>query len=388
MASGSSIGPERRWGTPALTAFRRVRVSFGLVVSLAPNSTGNPYASEAYLHQLLNKAVSAGARDVHLKVGQPPGARVRGSLVYFRVDKIRPADTEAVAMHLIRDAGVRNDLQHLSEYDTSYAAPGVGRFRVNIYRQRGTLAIVMRAIPFDIPQLDTLNAPKACRELAEKDRGLVLVVGAAGNGKSTTLAAMIAHMNANMARHIVTIEDPIEYLHTDDRCSVSQRELGIDTPSFADALRASLRQDPDVIQVGEVRDPETMEIALKAAETGHLVLSTLHTPDVSRTVNRVVALTGGDPDDVRERLGDALQGIIAQRLLPRADGQGMILASEVLIATGMVRESVKRPAGNPPLRELMESGEMYSMQTFEMNVKALLREGLVERDVARAAIGF
>jgi len=358
------------------------------VVSLAPQSGANPYASEAYLHQLLAKAIAAGARDVHLKVGQPPGARVRGSLVYFRLDRIRPQDTEAAARHIIREPAVRDDLARLSEYDTSYAATGIGRFRVNIYRQRGTLAIVMRAIPFEIPTLEDIRAPRACKELAERDRGLVLVVGAAGNGKSTTLAAMISHMNHAMARHIVTIEDPIEYLHNDDRCSVSQRELGLDTPSFADALRASLRQDPDVIQVGEIRDPETMEIALKAAETGHLVLSTLHTPDVSRTVNRVIALSGGEPDDVRERLGDALQGIVAQRLLPRADGQGMVLAAEVLIATGIVRESIKRPNGNPPLKDLMEGGDMYGMQTFEMAVKAMMREGLVDKETARSAIGF
>jgi twitching motility protein PilT len=359
-----------------------------VVVSLSPGASTNPYASEAYLQQLLAKAIAAGARDVHLKVGQPPGARVRGSLVYFRVDRIRPEDTEAAARHLIGDAALRNRLAEINEYDTSYAAPGVGRFRVNIYRQRGTLAIVMRAIPFDIPSLEELRAPRACKELAEKDRGLVLVVGAAGNGKSTTLASMIAHMNKSLARHVVTIEDPIEYLHADDRCSISQREIGLDTKSFADALRASLRQDPDVIQVGEIRDAETMEIALKAAETGHLVMSTLHTPDVARTVNRVIALSGADPADVRERLGDALQGIVAQRLLPRADGQGMVLAAEVVVATGSVRESVKRPQGNPPLKELMESGEIYGMQTFEMCIKGLLREGLVDKEVARSAIGF
>ncbi len=359
------------------------------MVSLSPGAGSNPYASEAYLHQLLSKAITAGARDVHLKVGQPPGARVRGAIVYFRVDKIRPQDTEAVARHLIRDPKLRADLSGVSEYDTSYAASGIGRFRVNVYRQRGTLAIVMRAIPFEVPRLDTLGVPDSVRELAERDRGLVLCVGTAGNGKSTTLAAMVAHMNDTMSRHIVTVEDPIEYLHTDGRSSVSQREIGIDTASFADALRASLRQDPDVIQVGEIRDGETMEIALKAAETGHLVLSTLHTPDVARTINRVIALTEGDPDDVRERLGDALQGIMAQRLLPRADGQGMVLASEVLVGTGSVRESVKRPMGNPPLKELMEAGQgMYGMQTFEMSVKQLLREGLVDREVARAAIGF
>jgi twitching motility protein PilT len=341
------------------------------------------------LQQLLGKAIAAGARDVHLKVGQPPGARVRDALVYFRVDKIRPQDTEAVARHVVKDPQLRDNLTAISEYDTSYAVPGIARFRVNVYRQRGTIAIVMRAIPFKIPSFEELGTPDVCRTLAEKDRGLVLCVGAAGNGKSTTLAAMIDHMNHAMSRHIVTIEDPIEYLHTDDRCSVSQREIGLDTHSFAAALRASLRQDPDVIQVGEIRDPETMDIALKAAETGHLVLSTLHTPDVARTMNRIIALSGGDVDNLRERLGDALQGVIAQRLLPRADGQGMVLATEVIICTGSVRESIKRPVGNPPLKELMESGDaMYGMHTFDMDIKHLIREGLVDREVGRAAMGF
>lgn len=349
----------------------------------------SPFVSEDYLRQLLGKAIAAGARDVHIKVGQPPGARVRDAIVYFRLEKVRPEDTLQVALHLIRDDEVRKRIEHLTEYDTSYSVEGLGRFRVNVYRQRGTLAVVMRAIPLTIPTFDQLGAPFACQTLAEKDRGLVLVVGAAGNGKSSTLAAMIGHMNRTLSRHIVTIEDPIEFLHLDERCSVSQREIGLDTPSFATALRASLRQDPDVILVGEIRDGETMDIALKAAETGHLVLSTLHTPDVQRTMNRVISLSDQDQEEVRERLADAVQGIIAQRLLPRADGHGVVLAAEVLVATGSVRESIKRPVGNPPLKELMESGgEMYGMQTFEMHVKQLVREGLLERDVARAAIGF
>jgi twitching motility protein PilT len=197
-------------------------------------------------------------------------------------------------------------------------------------------------------------------------------------------------MNHTTQRHVVTIEDPIEYLYEDDKCSISQREIGADTHSFASALRAALRQDPDVIQVGEIRDSETMEIALKAAETGHLVLSTLHTPDVTRTMNRIIALSDDkNTDELRERLGDALQGIVAQRLLPRADGAGMVLAAEVLVSTGSVRESIKRPTGNPPLKELMESGQsMYGMQTFEMHIKQLIKEGLVDRDVGRAAMGF
>jgi twitching motility protein PilT len=349
----------------------------------------SPFSSEDYFRQLLSKALAAGARDVHLKVGQPPGARVRGSLVYFRIDRLRPEDTEAIARHLVRDPAALEHLEALQEYDTSYAVVGLGRFRVNVYRQRGTLAVVMRAIPLTIPTFEQLGAPAVCKDLAEKERGLVLCVGAAGNGKSSTLAAMIGHMNRTMPRHIVTIEDPIEYLHADDKCSVCQRELGIDTQSFANALRASLRQDPDVIQVGEIRDFETMDICLKAAETGHLVLSTLHTPDVARTMNRVIALSEGDNDEIRERLADALQGIIAQRLLPRADGQGMVLAAEVLVATGSVRETIKRPAGNPSIKELLETGqEMYGMMTFEMHIKQLVREGALDREVARAAIGF
>lgn len=359
------------------------------MVSSTPGREQNPYQSVAYLHQLLHKAQAAGARDVHLKVGQPPGARVRGSLVFFRLEKIRPEDTEAVARHLISDPDVLASLPTLREYDTSYEVHGVGRFRVNVYRQRATLAIVMRIIPHHVPSLESLGAPAACRMLAEKDRGLVLCVGAAGNGKTSTLAAMLDHMNHHTARHIVTIEDPIEYIHTDDKCSLSQREIGYDTHSFASALRAALRQDPDVIQVGEIRDAETMAIALKAAETGHLVLSTLHTPDVSRTLNRIIALSEGESDDLRERLGDSLQGIIAQRLLPRADGQGMALAAEVLVSTGSVRETIKRPLGNPSLKELMDSGQaMYGMQTFESHIKALVRDGIVDREVGRGAMGF
>jgi twitching motility protein PilT len=275
------------------------------------------------------------------------------------------------------------------EYDTSYEVHGLGRFRVNVYRQRSSLAVVMRVIPVKVPSLADLGAPAVCEQLAERDRGLILCVGAAGNGKSSTLAAMISHMNHTLPRHIVTIEDPIEYIHEDDRSSISQREIGFDTASFASALRAALRQDPDVIQVGEIRDAETMEIALKAAETGHLVLSTLHTPDVARTMNRIISLSAGQSHDLRERLGDAMQGIIAQRLLPKADGSGMVLAAEVLVGTGSVRESIKRPQGNPSLKELMEGGaQMYGMQTFDMHIKGLAREGLIDRETARASANF
>ena len=355
-------------------------------------SLPNPsvYASEDYLVQLLAKAVTAKASDVHLKVGQPPGARVRGDIVYFRAEPLTPTDTHMLANHIIRDDTVRLQLDHLMEYDTAYSAKGVGRFRVNIFRQRGSLAIVMRSIPFIIPTFEELGSPPACAALCEKERGLVLVVGAAGNGKSSTLAAMIGHLNRTKALHIVTVEDPIEFLHRDEKASVSQREVGIDTESFADALRAALRQDPDVILVGEIRDDVTMDIALKAAETGHLVLSTLHTPGVSRTINRMLSLfKGQDTDEVRERIGDALQGVVAQRLLPKKDGTGLALAAEVLVATGTVRESIKRPEGNPTLKDLMDKGaHPYGMQTFETAIKQLVIQGIVDKEVGRQAAGF
>jgi twitching motility protein PilT len=351
------------------------------------------YGNEGYITQLLAKAVAAKASDIHLKVGIPPAARVRGELVFFRTEPLRADDTENIARVVIKDPKVKAEVATLREHDCAYAAQGVGRFRVNVYRQRGTIGIVMRAIPTKIPTIEDLGAPQPAIPLAEKDRGLVLVVGAAGNGKSSTLAAMIGHLNHTQPLHIVTIEDPIEFLHDDDKSSVSQREVGIDTGTFADALRAALRQDPDVILVGEIRDEVTLDIALKAAETGHLVLSTLHTPDVTRTVGRMLALAPkgqpGSTDELRERIGDALQGVIAQRLLPRRDGNGLVLAAEVLVATGTVRESIKRPEGAPSLKELMEKGtHPYGMQTFEMHMKQLVQQGVIEKEVARTAAAF
>ena len=351
------------------------------------------YANVVYLQQLLKKAVSAKASDIHLKVGQPPGARVRGEIVYFRAEPLNASDTEHLARHLIRDPAIVAKLDSMREHDAAYEAPGVGRFRVNIYRQKGTLAIVMRAIPLIIPTFEQLGTPEACVYMAEKDRGLILVVGAAGNGKSSTLAAMIGHLNRTQALHIVTIEDPIEFLHLDVKSSVSQREIGLDTNSFSEALRAALRQDPDVILVGEIRDEITLDIALKAAETGHLVMSTLHTPDIARTVGRMLSLAPkgqpGSTDELRERIADSLQGIVAQRLVPKADGEGQVLAAEVLVATGTVREAIKRPENNPPLKELMEKGvHPYGMQTFDMHLKQLVQAGLVDKDVARGQSSF
>jgi twitching motility protein PilT len=308
-------------------------------------------------------------------------------MVYFRTERITAEDTAAVAAHVIANREVREGLDVLKEYDTSYFAQGIGRFRVNVYRQRGTLAVVMRFIPTEIPPLEALGLPlPVSQELAERPNGMVLVVGAAGNGKSTSIASMIAHLNRTQALHIVTVEDPIEFLHKDELSSVSQREVGLDTASFAAALRAALRQDPDVIFVGEIRDEETMEIAIKAAETGHLVMATLHTSDAVRTVSRMLALMDGDPTDNRFRIASSLQGVIAQRLLPRADGNGVVLASEVLVVSQSVRESIRRPENNPPLKSLMEKGtHPYGMRTFQMSVAALLEQGVIDEVTAEEA---
>jgi len=348
----------------------------------------SPYADENFFRALLTKAIAGRASDIHLKVGQPPGARIRGDMIYFRTDKVTAEDTAAVARYVITKADVLEKLDDLKEYDTSYAAAGIGRFRVNVYRQRGSLAVVMRFIPTDIPTIEALGLPMpVTQELAEKQNGMVLVVGAAGNGKSTSIAAMVAHLNSTRSLHIVTVEDPIEFLHTDRMSSISQREVGLDTASFAAALRAALRQDPDVIFVGEIRDEESMEIALKAAETGHLVMATLHTTDAVRTVSRMLALMEGEPTDNRYRIASSLQGVIAQRLLPRADGNGVVLASEVLVASQSVRESIRRPENNPPLKSLMEKGtHPYGMQTFPMSVGHLLQEGIIDEATASEAL--
>ncbi|MCA9622532.1 MAG: PilT/PilU family type 4a pilus ATPase [Myxococcales bacterium] len=347
----------------------------------------NPYASREFFHQLLSKAVAAEASDIHLKVGKPPGVRVGGEIVYFKVESLGPEDTRALTELILGRQATPERMDTLLEHDTSYAVGGLGRFRVNVYRQRGTFAIAMRSIPVRVPTIEELGLPQAIEDLAETERGLVLVVGAAGNGKSTTLASMVHHINTTRSRHIVTIEDPIEFLHRDERSCVSQREVGIDTGSFASALRAALRQDPDVILVGEIRDGETMEIAVQAAETGHLVLSTMHTPDVSRSINRLLSLAD-NPIELRDRIADCMQGVVAQRLVPRIGG-GLVLAQEILVCTGTVREAFKRPDSNPPLKELMEKGVTpYGMQTFQMALRGLVKDGHVSKETAHNYLGY
>lgn len=340
------------------------------------------YGTEDFFHQLLSKAVASGASDVHLKVGQPPGVRVAGDLVYFRVDKLMPEDTEAAARLILGRLGTPEFMEELLEHDTSYEVEGLGRFRVNIYRQRSSFAVAMRSVPLRIPTAEQLGVSPSVVDLGLRERGMVLVVGAAGNGKSSTLACIVDAINEASPKHVVTIEDPIEFIHLDRRASISQREIGLDTGTFAGALRAALRQDPDVILVGEIRDGETMEIALQAAETGHLVLSTMHTPDVTRSVNRLLALAENQTE-IRDRIADCMQGVVAQRLIPQVGG-GLALAQEILVVTGTVREAIKRPDANPPLKDLMEQGVTpYGMQTFPMALRALVQQGLVTKEVAK-----
>jgi twitching motility protein PilT len=344
---------------------------------------------ETVLQGLLRKGLQYAASDILLKVGQPPAFRVSGVLHYLQGDKLSPQHTRELAEVVLKRTRWKGSLDDLQQYDTSYSIPGVGRYRVNVYRQRGTLALALRSIPLKIPTFEELRLPPIVAQLAELERGMILVCGAAGNGKSSTLAAMIGHLNTTQRVHVVTIEDPIEFIHQDQLASVSQREIGIDTPDFATALRAALRQDPDVILVGEIRDEETMDIAMKASETGHLVLSTLHTPDVQRTVGRVLSLAhSADPGETRERFADNLKAVLAQRLLPKADGRGLALALELLVVTGTARETIRKPEGNPPLKDVMERGaHPYGMQTFDMHVRELVKQGLVSVEHARAALG-
>jgi len=344
---------------------------------------------EATLHALLKKGQQHAASDILIKVGQPPAFRVSGDLHYLSGDKLQPSHTRALVEIVLKQSRFKGVIDDIQQYDTSYGVPQVGRYRVNIYRQRGTLAMALRSIPLRIPSFEELGLPPVVQSLAEIERGMILVCGAAGNGKSSTLAAMIGHINATRRVHVVTIEDPIEFIHSDNLASVSQREIGLDTQDFATALRAALRQDPDVILVGEIRDEETMNISLKAAETGHLVFSTLHTPDVSRTVGRIISLApGGEIQETRERFADNVRAIIAQRLVPAAEGRGLVLAAEILVVTGTARETLRKPEGNPPLKDVMERGvHPYQMQTFEMHLRELVKQGLITVEDARAALG-
>lgn len=339
------------------------------------------------LDELLRKAMGANASDLHLKAGNYPCLRIDGALhPMTQFTRLGAEEIQAMA------TGMMNDRQKMkfkgaSELDMAYSLEGVGRFRANIYHERGQISMVLRVIPSKIRTFDELNLPPVVSRLCEERRGLVLVTGATGSGKSTTLAAMIDRINRTRAEHIITIEDPIEFYHQDRKAFINQREIGSDTPSFEIALRSALRQDPDVILVGEMRDVETMRTAILAAETGHMVLSTLHTLDAQETVQRIIGVfPPSEQKQVRLQLASTLRGVISQRLVARADGKGRVPAAEILVATEFIRECIIDPDKTRLIREILASGtSQYGMQTFDQSLFDLYSRGLITMEEASAS---
>ncbi|HEY3130018.1 MAG TPA: type IV pilus twitching motility protein PilT [Acidobacteriota bacterium] len=349
---------------------------------------------EENLDLVLKKAVEMEASDIHLSVGTPCQFRIHGEMVSAGNDqKLRPQDTAFFAAKILlasrkaTQENVKDVISRLSDEDLSYNLPGVSRFRVNICSQRGTLSLVLRAIPSVIPDFKTLGLPPVLEQIAMEERGLVLVTGITGSGKTTTLAAMLDHINRYGGGKIVTIEDPIEFLHENRKASVIQREVGIDTQSFARAMRASLRQDPDVILVGEMRDTETIETAMKAAETGHLVFSTLHTTDAAKTITRIVSFFElSEQRLIRLRLAESIRAIISQRLLPRKDKTGRVCAVEIMRGTLATRDCIENPEKTDSIYEFIEKGrDQYGMQSFDQHLTDLYRADLISLEDAKSA---
>jgi twitching motility protein PilT len=333
---------------------------------------------------LVTAAAGQGASDIHLRAGHVPLVRINGDLQrWTHVQPISAQDLETVAKRLLNPAQ-QERLQTKLEVDVAWQAPGVGRCRASVFRQRGTIAIALRLIPEKLPDLHALGLPDSVSTLAEESRGLILVTGATGSGKSTTLAALVNKINQTRAVHILTIEDPIEFMHNDLKAVVSQREVGFDTPSYASGLKSALRQDPDIILLGELRDVETIETALVAAETGHLVLSTLHTLDAPETINRIVSVfQPHHQGQIRHQLARVLRAAVSQRLLPRADGQGRALAAEVLVSTPYIRDCIADRDKTTGIATAIAAGKSeYGMQTFDQSILGLVHDGLVTIDEA------
>lgn len=339
------------------------------------------------LQLILKKAIELGASDIHIKTGSVPVIRTKKKLQ--RLEDF-PALDERVMELIVREVLEKNrkkmaEFEELGEADTSYSMPGVARFRVNVYKQRATVGMAFRVIPFNIPPFESLNLPEVMRKVIyENTKGLILVTGPTGSGKSTTLAALIDIINGTREDVIITIEDPIEYLFRDKKSFIVQREVGIDTSSFARGLRAALREDPDVIMVGEIRDPETAFVALQAAETGHLVMSTLHTLDAKETINRLIGMFNLEVrEQIRLQLAETLIAIFSQRLLPRADGTGVIPAVEVFINTAAIKEAIMDPSKFDEIPLLLEKGKpVYGTQLFDQHLEELYREGLIDYTTA------
>ena len=334
------------------------------------------------------------ASDLHISVGSGFRIRILGKLMPVPDGgPLTPSEIASITGGILLASrkctreNVLQTVEALTDYDCSYSVPGLGRYRVNIYSQRRSLALVLRHIPYALPTLEGLRIPPIVGDIALAERGLVLVTGITGSGKSTTLAAMINLLNQRKHSKIITIEDPIEFLYRDDKCSIAQRECGSDTESFAKALRAALRQDPDIILVGEMRDKETIDIAIKAAETGHLVMSTVHTTDAPRTISRILSVF--DPSEqaaARLRLSETLLAVISQRLLQKADGTGRVVACEIMRQTQTIQECIAEPAKTCLIKEYIEKGrELYHMQTFDQHLTNLYHEGLINLETAKAA---
>ena len=336
------------------------------------------------IDNLLAIAIERKASDLHLKVGNYPHLRIDGELVPLtEFARVNPEDMLNMAFSMMNNRQ-KQKLKETTELDMAYGVAGIGRFRVNIFQQRGNVGIVMRAIPTKIRSLDELNLPPIVDHICDESRGLVLVTGITGSGKSTTLASMVDRINSSRAEHIITIEDPIEFLHRDKKGFVNQREVEVDTSSFAAALRSSLRQDPDVILVGEMRDLETIGTALHAAETGHMVFSTLHTLDAVETINRIIAVfPPGEQTQIRLQLAATLRAIISQRLVKRSDGPGRVPAVEVMVSTAFIRECITLQEKTSQVRDLIaQGGSQYGMQTFDQSLFQLLRNGLISFETA------
>jgi len=335
---------------------------------------------------LLEKMIELGASDLHIKPGIPPVVRVHGKLQRTNFSAPTPAEMEAVAKKVLTPLQLEK-FESTREVDFAFGVTGLARFRANFYVQRSSIAMVFRHVPVNIQTVEELGLPPVIMDLAVRPRGLILVTGTVGSGKSTTMAAMIQAINQSMNSSIITVEDPIEFLHRDDKSIINQREVGSDTASFNEALRHILRQDPNVIMVGEIRDVETMEIALKAADTGHLVLSTLHTIDAPQTINRIISFfPPHSHQEVRYLLASTLQGVISQRLIRVSDGNARVPAVEILVTTGTVRDAIINPEKTPLLHQVMRDGvTTHSMQTFDQALMKLYQEGVVTLDDALRA---
>jgi twitching motility protein PilT len=351
----------------------------GAGAAAAPSATGSGFNFKDVLQQLVQRNAS----DLHLKVGRPPTLRLHGELVPLDLPALKPEDLKGLAEQLMTPRQVKEFTEN-KECDFAIGVPGIGRFRCNVYQQRGSLCYAMRSIPYQARTLKELNLPAVLEEIALRPRGLILVTGITGSGKSTALAAMIQHINEHRKANIITIEDPIEFLHRDINCNINQREVGTDTATFGQALRRVLRQDPDVILIGEIRDLETLDTALKAADTGHLVFSTLHTTDATQTINRVLSFyPPHQQSEVRFSLASALQAVVSLRLVPRSDKPGRVPACEVLINTQTVRDQIRDTEKTLNIPDLIKEGTVqYGMQSFDQALMALYSQSIISYDSA------